>query len=60
MRYGSTDQVFAERKVDLLVLGTHGRGGIGTALLGSTAERLLSWLDRDVLMVRQAPRRKGE
>lgn len=64
MRYGNTDQVFAEvfaeRKVDLVVLGTHGRGGFSNALLGSTAETLLSWLDRDVLMVRQPPRRKAE
>jgi nucleotide-binding universal stress UspA family protein len=64
MRYGGTDQVFAEvfseRGVDLVVLGTHGCGGIGNVLLGSTAETLLSWMDRDVLMVRQARREPGE
>lgn len=58
MRYGGTDQVFdkvfAERKVDLVVLGTQGRTGLSSALLGSTAETLLSWVNRDVLMVRHA------
>lgn len=37
---------------DLVVLGSHGRGGWARALLGSTAEHLLHVLDCDTLVVR--------
>lgn len=39
--------------VDLVVLGSHGHGGLARALLGSTAENLLHSLDCDTLVVRQ-------
>lgn len=39
--------------VDLVVLGSHGRGGVARALLGSTAESLLHSLDCDTLVVRR-------
>jgi nucleotide-binding universal stress UspA family protein len=39
--------------VDLVVLGSHGRGGVARALLGSTAENLLHTLDCDTLVVRR-------
>ncbi|HEY0821321.1 MAG TPA: universal stress protein [Rhizobacter sp.] len=38
---------------DLVVLGSHGRGGVARALLGSTAENLLHALDCDTLVVRR-------
>lgn len=41
-----------ERDVDLLVLATHGRGGLPHALLGSTAERVVRESPRPVLTVR--------
>jgi nucleotide-binding universal stress UspA family protein len=45
------------RGVDLVVLGTEGRSGLGGLLLGRVAQRLLGGLAVDVLMVR---RRKPE
>ncbi|MCG3168910.1 MAG: hypothetical protein CALGDGBN_00420 [Pseudomonadales bacterium] len=40
-----------ERDVDLVVLGSHGLGGILGILVGSTAARLLEWLPCDTLLV---------
>lgn len=34
-------QIIAERDIDLLVLGTHGRAGVGKLFLGSVAEEIL-------------------
>ena len=49
-----------ERGADLVVLGTHGRGAMLEALLGSTAKSILSSLPCDALVVRgprpRAPR----
>jgi nucleotide-binding universal stress UspA family protein len=44
--------VAAETRSDLLVIGTHGRSGLGRALLGSVAEGLLARAPCDVLAVR--------
>ncbi|MFB6217874.1 MAG: universal stress protein [Halobacteriaceae archaeon] len=44
----------AERTgADLVVMGTHGRGGIDRLLLGSVAERVVRTADVPVLTVRQ-------
>jgi universal stress protein E len=43
----------AEREPDLLVMGTHGRSGIGRMLLGSVADEALRTLDTDILAVPQ-------
>lgn len=40
------------KKPDLLVLGTHGRSGLGRSILGSVAEAVLSQAPCDVLAVR--------
>jgi nucleotide-binding universal stress UspA family protein len=45
-------QVAGETRCDLLVLGTHGRSGLGRALLGSVAESLIARAPCDVLAVR--------
>ena len=45
------DAFFADRGLDLLVLGSKARGAVVHALLGSTADRLLSSARCDVLVV---------
>ncbi len=42
-----------EKKVDLIVMGTHGRSGINRLTLGSVTERVLHETDRPVLTVRE-------
>ncbi len=42
----------AERGVDLIVMGTHGRTGVAHLLLGSVAERLVRTASCPVLTVR--------
>jgi nucleotide-binding universal stress UspA family protein len=41
-----------ERDVDLTVIGSHGRGAVFDALIGSTAKRLVETLEGDLLIVR--------
>lgn len=60
IRAGAVTTVIAEevarRGTDLLVLGSHGRGGIARALLGSVAAKLVHEPPCDVLVVRQPDR----
>lgn len=44
----------AARNIDLIVLGTHGRTGLGRLLLGSVAERVVRTAKCPVLTVRQS------
>lgn len=46
-----------EQDIDLIVMGTHGRTGLGRVLLGSVAERVARHSDVPVLLVRSAVRR---
>jgi len=52
---GHPAEVIAEQagalQADLVVLGTHGRGGLQRALLGSVARKVVSRADRPVLLV---------
>lgn len=41
-----------ECSVDLVAMGTHGRGGLAGMLIGSSAARLLDWLPCDTMIVR--------
>lgn len=41
-----------EKKVDMIVMGTHGRSGFNRLMLGSITERVLHETDRPVLTVR--------
>jgi nucleotide-binding universal stress UspA family protein len=45
-------RIAEERKVDLIVMATHGRGLVSHALLGSTTERVLRRAPCPVLVVR--------
>jgi nucleotide-binding universal stress UspA family protein len=58
VEFGAPEQVMLElvqnSHVDLVVLGTHGRGYLLNAILGSTAKRILGSLPCDALVV---PRR---
>lgn len=42
-----------DRDVDLVVVGTHGQGGMFDKRLGGTAKRLLEWAPGDVLLIRE-------
>jgi nucleotide-binding universal stress UspA family protein len=44
-----------DKKVDLIVMGTHGRTGLKHVLLGSVAEKVVRLAPCPVLIVRQAP-----
>ena len=44
-------EIIADKGIDLIVLGTHGRGLIGTLLLGSVAEQVLRHATCPVLTV---------
>ena len=42
----------AEKKADLIVMGTRGLGGVAGALLGSVSRKVSNLADQDVLIVR--------
>ncbi|MFZ0544810.1 MAG: universal stress protein [Candidatus Promineifilaceae bacterium] len=43
-----------DRQVDLIVMSTHGRSGVGRLILGSVAEQLVQRTARPILLVRAA------
>jgi nucleotide-binding universal stress UspA family protein len=45
--------VAAEEHADLVIIGTHGRGGVTRALLGSVADRVIRTVPCPVLTVRK-------
>lgn len=44
-----------DQRIDLIVMGTHGRGGVERALLGSVADRVIRLARCPVLSVRARP-----
>jgi nucleotide-binding universal stress UspA family protein len=50
--WSEIDRVASESKVDLIVMGTHGRQGLSRALLGSVAEKVVRTAPCPVLTVR--------
>lgn len=42
-----------EREVDLIVMGTHGRGGVSHLLIGSVAEKVIRAAPCPVMVIRQ-------
>jgi len=51
---GSIVEYAAGHDIDLVVMGTHGRGGVSHLLMGSVAERVVRTAPCPVLTVRQA------
>jgi nucleotide-binding universal stress UspA family protein len=49
--WNSLAEIIKENEIDLIVLGTHGRGGFGKLLLGSVAENILRHAPCPVLTV---------
>ena len=47
-------------QADLVVMGTHGRGGLQHAFLGSVAERTLRTIDRPIIAVKEDPERAAK
>jgi universal stress protein A len=47
-------KVAEEERADMIVMGTHGRGGLNRMLLGSVAERVIRLAPCPVLTVREA------
>ena len=45
------DRVIEQNEYDLLIIGNHGRHGLGERLLGSTAEHLLRHSKKPVLII---------
>ena len=45
-----------EQRTDLIVMGTHGRGGVAHAVMGSVAEKVVRTAPCPVLTVRKPPR----
>lgn len=62
-RVGPPDEVLAaaaiEERAELIVVGTHGHGGVGRFLLGSVAGSVIRHAPCDVLVVRGAPLREA-
>ncbi|MDO9195923.1 universal stress protein [Rhodoferax sp.] len=50
---GTLTRYVREHDIDLVVMGSHGRSGLMSLLLGSTAAKLLDWLPCDTLLVRE-------
>jgi nucleotide-binding universal stress UspA family protein len=53
--YREIVDLVTDERADLVVIGTHGRGGIDRALLGSVADRVVRLVPCPVLTVRAAP-----
>lgn len=57
IEYGSIESALTryvrEHDIDLVAMGSHGRSGLVSLLLGSTAAKLLDWLPCDMLLARE-------
>ena len=53
-------RVATEREVDLIVISSHGRTGIGRMIFGSTAEAVVRHAHCPVLVVKPPPEEEGE
>ena len=55
--WGAISEIISQQHIDLLVLGTHGRSGLGKVIMGSVAEELVRQAPCPVLTV--GPRASG-
>jgi nucleotide-binding universal stress UspA family protein len=53
-------RVAGERRVDLIVISSHGRTGLGRMIFGSTAEAVVRHANCPVLVVKPPPEEEGE
>ena len=53
-------RVAAEHEVDLIVISSHGRTGLGRMIFGSTAEAVVRHASCPVLVVKPPPEEEGE
>jgi nucleotide-binding universal stress UspA family protein len=53
--FAEIEKTAADRKADLIVMGTHGRTGMAHVVLGSTAERVVRLASCPVLTVKASP-----
>lgn len=53
--FAEIEKTAADRKADLIVMGTHGRTGMAHVVLGSTAERVVRLASCPVLTVKAPP-----
>jgi len=53
-------RVAAERKVDLIVISSHGRTGLGRMIFGSTAEAIVRHASCPVLVVKPPPEEEAK
>jgi len=53
--YEEIVRIASEKKVDLIIMGSHGRTGLGHVLLGSVAMRVLRRASQPVLIVKSTP-----
>jgi nucleotide-binding universal stress UspA family protein len=52
-------KIAAEERVDMIALGTHGRGGVSRLLMGSVADRVIRLAPCSVLTVRETTSEAG-
>ncbi|MCW1432060.1 universal stress protein [Novosphingobium sp. JCM 18896] len=54
------DDYIDQHAIDLTVIGSHGRGAVFDAVIGSTAKRLVDRLEEDLLIVRYSEEPAGQ
>ena len=53
------DRLGEEPKIDLIVMATHGRGGVARLVMGSVTDKIIRSAPCPVLTIREHPRRAG-
>ena len=53
------DRLGEDPKIDLIVMATHGRGGVARLVMGSVTDKIIRSAPCPVLTIREHPRRAG-